>query len=925
MSWNNKTQFSIPSWNGNNVFQLGNQLNISSINTNYISTGTLEGSNVLLSSINGVSFSNIMNQNSNADLSKWSQFKAISNIVGITNPLVGRVIDILDINDIHATNLTLTQNTINPIGGMMKSFALQTSFSAIGDATATKLIVNGPTTLDGGTIHGTSIGSLPVGGINTVRVDVLPIGIDIISPTYVTIDSTTANIATAGATSIASGGALSLAAGSYIEYNTDQNYFINTSAGNDYTDIYVGNIHGANKGSQPLSINENRGVTLDTIVHLNLNDNSIPSFWANNTFYDTNAKVLYGPSSDRYISIFPNRDISPSNALIKIYNSNREYFKGNVITYLSPSNYYYATVDGFSNITPTCNTIIWNYLSNGFSESNYWTRISNYPNSFVKGDEKSFVSVGAVSTINISSFEVYAASVYTEHLGQPNALVRTPININNDLNMLENTVRDMLELFVQTIYVSTIHAYAINASNIYIDSNFVFSNVNAQTINTTDLSFSNLKTDVNCEDHIFFSTLAMTFTDVLEPTSNQGLFFYSSFDHPVILCNSSITPQGYLFNQIPFIIPDGNSIVTVENKLSIYNTTNTDVPYSGLFTNVDGIFSYNTFSNDGTLLSSRRIVDDWSIAQATNDLNIANYNLNNVAKITTHDIQTNYIRNNSLGYTIVQTDLLFTNLNNIMGVNSIKTIDLLTNNLCNYGTVDNIKVQTDLDFCNNNISNVNNLQLINVNNTPYDVTSNFAKYRAVSNLNMNNCNILNANNLSVVTINNSPYDATSNFAKYSAVSNLNMNNCNILNVSNINLTNINGVAYSPFSKVTGASFTFSNITIASNTAVQNIINNCNITLEPNTLYQMNLAMNISNIPTANWNLVCRIGKTTVGTPIFYQLTAINPTFNYLCQGATGSFYTDDATNYTMRIFVGNTSTSNNITINRIVESIHKMP
>ena len=231
----------------------------------------------------------------------------------------------------------------------------------------------------------------------------------------------------------------------------------------------------------------------------------------------------------------------------------------------------------------------------------------------------------------------------------------------------------------------------------------------------------------------------------------------------------------------------------------------------------------------------------------------------------------------------------------------------------------------NVDLSGNNILNTNNLSVATINNSPYDATSNFAKYRAVSNLNMNNCNILNANNLSIVTINNNPYDATSNFAKYSAVSNLNMNNCNILNANNINLTSINGVAYSPFNKVTNASFTFSNITVASNTAVQNIINNCNIILEPNTFYQMNLAMNISNIPTANWNLVCRIVKTTVGVPIFYQLTAINPTFNYLCQGATGSFYTDDASNYTMRIFVGNTNTSNNITINRIVETIHKLP
>jgi hypothetical protein len=72
------------------------------------------------------------------------------------------------------------------------------------------LYVQGGTTLDGGgTVHGITIGTQPVAGINTMRIDVLPVGIDIFSATFVTID-------VAGAGNFFAGGALDFTAGSYV-------------------------------------------------------------------------------------------------------------------------------------------------------------------------------------------------------------------------------------------------------------------------------------------------------------------------------------------------------------------------------------------------------------------------------------------------------------------------------------------------------------------------------------------------------------------------------------------------------------------------------------------------------------------------------------------------------------------------------------
>lgn len=71
------------------------------------------------------------------------------------------------------------------------------------------LYVNGGTTLDGGTYHGASIGCLPVAGVNTCRIDVLPAGIDIVSATFLTM-----NIV--GATNLVAGGAVAIGGGSYV-------------------------------------------------------------------------------------------------------------------------------------------------------------------------------------------------------------------------------------------------------------------------------------------------------------------------------------------------------------------------------------------------------------------------------------------------------------------------------------------------------------------------------------------------------------------------------------------------------------------------------------------------------------------------------------------------------------------------------------
>ena len=264
-----------------------------------------------------------------------------------------------------------------------------------------------------------------------------------------------------------------------------------------------------------------------------------------------------------------------------------------------------------------------------------------------------------------------------------------------------------------------------NASNIVTDT------ITANTIVTNEINFSNLTSDVNCQGHALMSTLDIGLQDVQAPSNDQGSFYYASVNNPVL---SNV--QAYVFGNSPYMVPNGNGFVTVGNNMNIFNTTNNDTPYVGLYVPVGGIPSYSTFSNDGARLSSKRIVDDWSIAPAVCDLNMSNYYINNAGAVYTHDLTTDYIRGNLLGYTIVQNDLIF-NFQNITGLNNTKSANMLTNTLSDYGN-SNITVKTHLNLCNYNVSNVNKLQLSNINGVYYVPTSQWYNFQAQNNIMANN-------------------------------------------------------------------------------------------------------------------------------------------------------------------------------------------
>lgn len=192
---------------------------------------------------------------SGANASQWSLYKAFQT-VDLSGNNLSNVNSIPNATSIYGQTITFGGTSVSPFGTLSSTGNVSavsaditgyvqvgsntdlgniTVYGATRPAGTNALYASGGTTLTGGGIvHGVTIGALRAGLVDTQRIDVLPAGIGINAATYI-------QLAAAGAGSFAAGGALSLAGGSYIENNTADFRVINTSSGNQATQITCAN------------------------------------------------------------------------------------------------------------------------------------------------------------------------------------------------------------------------------------------------------------------------------------------------------------------------------------------------------------------------------------------------------------------------------------------------------------------------------------------------------------------------------------------------------------------------------------------------------------------------------------------------------------------------------------------------------------
>jgi len=240
-----------------------------------------------------------------ANVSQWAAFKAISNVdvsgnnVSNVNTLTttttvtnsnawSRTLGIGGISSVpfssvdNLGNGTFGQSVTASNSGQVANISVYGVNRPVG---TNALYAQGGVTLDGGgTVHGITIGTLPVAGVNTQRIDVLPVGIGVNAATYI-------QLAAGGAGSFAAGGALSLAAGDYIEANADEFRHINTTSGNQQTTINAGFYDGPYGVSNTYPMVVGNNGTAGTTI---LNVNSITGNATTNTFDLSNVRNIIG-------------------------------------------------------------------------------------------------------------------------------------------------------------------------------------------------------------------------------------------------------------------------------------------------------------------------------------------------------------------------------------------------------------------------------------------------------------------------------------------------------------------------------------------------------------------------------------------------------------------------------------------------------
>ncbi len=591
------------------------------------------------------------------------------------------------------------------------------------------LLVEGGTTLSGaGLVHGVSIGAQTVGGINLQRIDVLPTNIDIISDTFITIDAVAfANVAAAGAvsiaaggaTSVAAGGALSLAGGSYIEYDTDQNYFINTSAGNDYTDIYVGNIHGAIEGTDQLRINDNRGVKLDNVTEINLRQN----------FYDAyNSNILYNENDlveldeIQYVSLLSNRNINPTST-IAVFNSTIGYDIGNFV--LSTPTVAWNCISTinipYTRSTPSISlSSVWTAYEGVSTVNQIWGTYTSPGVSKIIGDNNSYLNIGKISTIHLSTNDIYSKSIYTQSLGNPNPIVPTPIAINNALDLQGNDILNVNNLYASNIDIANINVSSISTTYITVttiydsaDTGIAFynySNVGKGVIQATDnallmtgtenvqigalsnitiQAFSNAEFGGNTAAIGGISTLFLYTASTLRVQAELGFFdIQGGIQTQGISTQVTIAGLGY----VERLYAEGIST----NTLSTSFMTSKDIYATNIY--ADALGSSNGFIITPLLVN--------------NALNLQGNNIFNVTTLTSENISTNNLSTGSFFTGLISTLSLNTSTitTNTINVNTLTSSNISTNNISSgtffTGLISTLRLNTS-SITTNTISGVN--------------------------------------------------------------------------------------------------------------------------------------------------------------------------------------------------------------------------
>lgn len=746
----------------------------------------------------------------------WAEYPAITNVTAVQDNLGNPQYSISGFTDISGQNL-YASNTVSASVGTFSDVYGTSSITVANNITGGgTFIVNGGTTLDGGTFHGTSIGSLPVSGVNTVRIDVLPIGIDIVSPTYVTINA-------AGAANIAAGGALSLAGGGYIEMNTSWIQAINTSSGNDNTLLTIGQLQAANNGSLPLRIGgTNHGVTLtagkdvqsDLFRATNLSELQsypITNVWNSTTIYSVGTTITYSTSSSSfgvgnvYICNVQNSNCIPANYTAPLWSSGTSYVIGNVVSY--QNNLYRCVEDIPNSTTPPSNDLfnwlgfsvvvpIWTLVSNQLYNSLYFNTGSSTGNfwSLIAPVGTGYDGIYIVERQAVTNNLVAMGRLYDTVINPPPFIptATTDLNMNgyniNNANVIEcqqlNPIPSQSFITVGG-YLGLDGNWIYDVGRLYVDELYGYT---GSVINTVGL-------DVGNNSIAQVNTISV---DSIEPSRNSNV---------TLLTDLNMNTKN---------IVDASSIAvdTLQSATTSYVLLGSNIHAGGKAISFLGNVGTNELSSGGS-----------GFIQLMNTLNANSQTISNIGTLNVSNLD-----GNGGGAIELQNDIAC-NGNQILGAGLITTSLLEGTG----GSGGNLNIGNAIDMNYNPISNVSGIAVDSISAYTTGVPIGIR-----SDIDMNDNNINNILGLEVTTIAN---NGGTNVLFHCDID---MNGNSLLNVANIT---VSGTASFP----DGIDLVGSNISNVNQINVNTIQSTAgtNITINDSLDLTGNSIINVRNIYTDN--------------------------------------------------------------------------
>ena len=681
---------------------------ISSLISQNISTTSILATTAFISSLqsadistNNLSVSTINNIGlSSFNLASWSEYKATNNIVGNSSNLINIIsnstgiyvplVDISTINNATIANLQVKRNRNNTnntfptySGGYINadngisanSFSGNSaSIGAIGCASLdagnfitnlgvisaygvnltvgfNALYVQGGVTLDGGgTIHGITIGTQPVLGVNTMRIDVLPVGVNITSATYVTIDAGAAG-------NFACGGALSLAGGSYIELNTANINCIDTTYPGSCV-LNVDNIFPSQNGRGNLNsfdlyncvapnfFNASNIIT-NQLSSCNINTCNLIINTSNNTSIGYNELYNYKTPSTFISSLTVNNSIS--NLQIFQYNliSNIIDYGNTTLQNLGGTNYY------------VFNALSASYFSNAFSNS-----IASL------GGPPALVQFGTPTGVGYADFYNQGSSqpLYIEpdysvsYTGFPAVAAGANKRIYFDPSFVPAGIRifDLPSILYPSTFYSSVYSVDtfltqnLSSATLTVDiSGYDTNNVKYQSLGDFQINSSKFLTDTIYTNYISAGNIIGGFTG--------GLSTFSTLTTNILNANDISSSVLYAKNIYTETLGQPNAFIPtpilVNNGLNLQGN---------IIFNIASLSSYSIYAN----------------SISTNTLTVNT--LENVSSISTNKLTVSYIENvssltaNAIQASQVSSQTIFTSTINAKGWVSTATINAST-------------------------------------------------------------------------------------------------------------------------------------------------------------------------------------------------------------------------------------------------------